>query len=152
MVQCYIYSLSTTQTLSLLKTTLQHEVLGKKFNINLGKVFISLIVYQVVFSVLAVSVQSAPQLLYGGYAGYPYAGHAVHAVPTVAKQTVNYKTAAFEPVDAATPADAQLIELKETDHSYDVLVPGPTKYVSTPVAYPHHYGKSVLTLSEPESF
>ena len=70
----------------------------------------------------------------------------------MAKQTVNYKTAAFEPVDAATPADAQLIELKETDHSYDVLVPGPTKYVSTPVAYPHAYGKSVLTLSEPESF
>merc|ERR1712226_1005232 len=94
--------------------------------------------FLVVFSVLAVSVQSAPQLLYGGYAGYPYAGHAVHAVPTVAKHTVNYKTAAFEPVDAATPADAQLIELKETDHSYDILVPGPTKYVSTPVAYPHH--------------
>merc|ERR1712061_231138 len=69
----------------------------------------------VVFSVLAVSVQSAPQLLYGGYAGYPYAGHAVHAVPTVAKHTVNYKTAAFEPVDAATPADAQLIELTVLD-------------------------------------
>merc|ERR1711936_1324305 len=107
-------------------TTLQHEVLG-------------------CFSVLAVSVQSAPQLLYGGYAGLPYA-HAVHAVPTVAKQTVNYKTAAFEPVDAATPADAQLIELKETDHSYDVLVPGPVKYVSTPVAYPHAYGYAGLGL------
>ena len=37
---------------------------------------------------------------------------AVHAVPTVAKQTVKYKTAAFEPVEADTPADAQLIELK----------------------------------------
>ena len=105
---------------------------------------------QVVFSVLAVSVQSAPQLLYGGYAGYPYAAaHTVHAVPTVAKHTVNYKTAAFEPVDAATPADAQLIELKETDHSYDVLVPGPTKYVSTPVAYPHAYGKSVQSVVWP---
>merc|ERR1711936_1131992 len=113
---------------SLLKTTLQHEVLGCS-------------------SVLAVSVQSAPQLLYGGYAGYPYAAaHAVHAVPTVAKHTVNYKTAAFEPVDAATPADAKLIELKETDHSYDVLVPGPVKYVSTPVAYPHAYGYAGLGL------
>merc|ERR1719281_1001910 len=87
--------------------------------------------FLVVFSVLAVSVQSAPQLL---YAGYPYAAaHAVHAVPTVAKQTVSYKTAAFEPVDAATPADAKLIELKETEHSYDVLVPGPVKYVSSVV-------------------
>merc|ERR1711971_1456354 len=110
---------------SLLKTTLQHEVLG-------------------CFLPPRVSVQSAPQLLYGGYAGYPYAAHAVHAVPTVAKHTVNYKTAAFKPVDAATPADAQLIELKETDHSYDVLVPGPTKYVSTPVAYPHAYGYAGL--------
>merc|ERR1711863_244942 len=54
------------------------------------------------------------------------------------------QTAAFEPVDAATPADAQLIELKETDHSYDVLVPGPVKYVSTPVAYPHAYGYAGL--------
>merc|ERR1711997_672758 len=101
--------------------------------------------FLVVFSVLAVSVQSAPQLLYGGYAGYPYAAaHTVHAVPTVAKQTVNYKTAAFEPVDAATPADAKLIELKETEHSYDVLVPGPVKYVSTPVALPHAYGYAGL--------
>ena len=106
---------------------------------------------QVVFSVLAVSAHSAPQLLYGGY-GLPYAAHTVHAVPTVAKKTLTYKTAAFEPVEAATPADAKLISLKETEHSYDVLVPGPTKYVSTPVAYSHAYGKSVLTLSEPESF
>merc|ERR1712061_880001 len=44
------------------------------------------------------------------------------------------------------PADAQLIELKETDHSYDVLVPGPVKYVSTPVAYPHAYGYAGLGL------
>ena len=101
---------------------------------------------QVVFSVLAVSAHSAPQLLYGGYAGLPYAHTAVHAVPTVAKKTLTYKTAAFEPVEADTPADAKLISLKETEHSYDVLVPGPTKYVSTPVAYnayAHHaFGKS----------
>lgn len=56
-------------------------------------------------------------------------------MPTVAKQTVSYKTAAFEPVDAATPADAQLIELKETEHSFDTLVPGPVKYVHTPAVY-----------------
>ena len=60
---------------------------------------------------------------------------AVHAVPTVAKQTVKYKTAAFEPVEADTPADAQLIELKETEHSYDTLVPGPVNYVHTPAVY-----------------
>merc|ERR1712045_767229 len=103
--------------------------------------------FLVVFSVLAVSVQSAPQLLYGGYAGYPYAAaHTVHAVPTVAKKTLTYKTAAFEPVEAATPADAKLIELKETDHSYYVLVPGPVKYVSTPVAYSHAYGYAGLGL------
>merc|ERR1711915_495649 len=111
---------------SLLKTTLQHEVLG-------------------CFLCPRRLCPVRPQLLYGGYAGLPYA-HAVHAVPTVAKQTVNYKTAAFEPVDAATPADAQLIELKETDHSYDVLVPGPTKYVSSPVASPHAYGYAGLGL------
>ena len=59
----------------------------------------------------------------------------MHAVPTLAKQTVKYKTAAFEPVEADTPADAQLIELKETEHSYDTLVPGPVNYVHTPAVY-----------------
>merc|ERR1712203_1343168 len=93
--------------------------------------------FLVVFSVLAVSAHSAPQLLYGGHP-YTYAAHTIQAIPTVAKKTLSYKTAAFEPVDAATPADAKLISLKETEHSYDVLVPGPTKYISSPVAYPHH--------------
>ena len=51
-------------------------------------------------------------------------------------QTLTYKTAAFEPVDAATPADAQKIELKETEHSLDYLVPGPVKYVTSHVAAP----------------
>ena len=51
-------------------------------------------------------------------------------------QTLTYKTAAFEPVDAATPADAQKIELKETEHSLDYLVPGPVKYVTKTVAAP----------------
>merc|ERR1719216_410564 len=98
--------------------------------------------FLVVFSVLAVSAHSAPQLLYGGY-GLPYAAH---AVPTVAKKTLTYKTAAFEPVEAATPADAKLISLKETEHSYDVLVPGPTKYISSPVAYHHTLGYAGLGL------
>merc|ERR1711872_1197633 len=76
-------------------------------------------------------------LLYGGYGL-----GAIHAVPTVAKQTITYKTAAFEPVDAATPADAKLIELKETEHSHDILVPGPVNYVHTTAvatysAYPY---------------
>merc|ERR1719468_696104 len=86
--------------------------------------------FLVVLSALAVAVANgAPQLLYGGYG---LGIGAVHAVPTVAKQTIKYKTAAFEPVDAATPADAQLIELKETEHSHDILVPGPVQYVHTP--------------------
>merc|ERR1711988_666333 len=59
-----------------------------------------------------------------------------HAVPTTVKKTLTYKTAAFEPVDAATPADAQKIELKETEHSLDYLVPGPVKYVTKTVAAP----------------
>ena len=60
----------------------------------------------------------------------------MHAVPTVVKQTHTYKTAAFEPVaDAATPADAQLIALKETEHSFDTLVPGPVQYHHTPAVY-----------------
>merc|ERR1711887_67787 len=70
---------------------------------------------------------AAPQLLYGG---------ATHVIPQVATKTLTYKTAAFEPVEADTPADAQLIELKETEHSYDVLVPAAPKIVHTPaVAY-----------------
>eukprot|EP00091_Calanus_sinicus_P007985 TRINITY_DN1943_c0_g1_i4.p1 TRINITY_DN1943_c0_g1~~TRINITY_DN1943_c0_g1_i4.p1 ORF type:complete len:136 (-),score=28.58 TRINITY_DN1943_c0_g1_i4:206-613(-) len=84
--------------------------------------------FLVVLSALAVAVANgAPQLLYGGYGL-----GAVHAIPTVAKQTIKYKTAAFEPVDAATPADAQLISLKETEHSHDILVPGPSQLCPHP--------------------
>merc|ERR1712012_1287243 len=86
----------------------------------------------VVLSVVIAATQSAPQLL-----GYPYGlgdAHTItHAVPTTVKKTFTYKTAAFEPVEADTPADAKLIELKETEHSYDALVPGPVKYVSSVV-------------------
>merc|ERR1711944_98506 len=84
----------------------------------------------ILFSVIAASCSAAPQLLYAGYPGY---AATVHAVPTVAKQTITYKTAAFEPVEADTPADAKLIELKETEHKHDALVPGPVKYVSSVV-------------------
>merc|ERR1739838_227371 len=88
--------------------------------------------FLVVLSAIAVAVANgAPQLPYA-YGGYGLGLGAVHAIPTVAKQTLTYKTAAFEAVDAATPADAQLIELKETEHSHDILVPGPVKYVHTP--------------------
>merc|ERR1712134_209964 len=71
----------------------------------------------------AVAAQAAPQLLYGGVG--------IHAIPSVVKQEVKFKTAAFEPVEAATPADATLIELKETEHTYDALVPGPVTYAAT---------------------
>merc|ERR1739838_851261 len=88
--------------------------------------------FLVVLSAIAVAVANgAPQLPYA-YGGYGLGLGSVHAIPTVAKQTFTYKTAAFEAVDAATPADAQLIELKETEHSHDILVPGPTQYVHHP--------------------
>merc|ERR1712180_132800 len=59
----------------------------------------------------------------------------IHAVPSVAKQTITYKTAAFEPVEADTPADTELLEIKETEHSIDTLVPGPVTYHHTPAVY-----------------
>merc|ERR1711997_961853 len=64
----------------------------------------------------------------------PYAGlgYGVHAVPAVAKSTIKYKTAAFEPVDVLTPADAVKIELKETEHEQEILTPT-VKYVANPL-------------------
>merc|ERR1712031_2247 len=89
--------------------------------------------FLVVISALVALSSAAPQLLYGGYpyAAYPSSLTYTHAVPTTVKKTLTYKTAAFEPVDAATPADAQ-----ETEHSLDYLVPGPVKYVTKTVAAP----------------
>jgi len=86
----------------------------------------------VLLSTVCALTSGAPQVIYGGYG---YGLGAIHAVPTLAKQTVTYKTAAFEPVAAETPADAELIELKETEHSYDTLVPGPVQYTHTPAVY-----------------
>merc|ERR1711878_229907 len=80
--------------------------------------------FLVVISALVALSSAAPQLLYGGY---PYAAY---------PSSLTYTTAAFEPVDAATPADAQKIELKDTEHSLDYLVPGPVKYVTKTVAAP----------------
>merc|ERR1711981_19783 len=101
--------------------------------------------FLVVLSAACAIATGAPQLLYGGYGL-----GAVHAVPTVAKQTVKYKTAAFEPVEADTPADAQLIELKETEHSYDTLVPGPVNYVRTPAVYGYGlHGGLLAAAAEP---
>merc|ERR1739842_230223 len=57
----------------------------------------------------------------------------------VAKSPTKYKTAAFEPVDVATPADAIKIALKETEHEQEILTPT-IKYVATPapVAVGYH--------------
>merc|ERR1739838_148411 len=56
--------------------------------------------FLVVLSAIAVAVANgAPQLPYA-YGGYGLGLGAVHAIPTVAKQTLTYKTAAFEAVDA----------------------------------------------------
>merc|ERR1712110_973289 len=90
--------------------------------------------FLVVLSAFVAASQAAPQLVYPYGLGYSHA--ITHAVPTTVKKTLTYKTAAFEPVDAATPADAQKIELKETEHSLDYLVPGPVKYVTSHVAAP----------------
>merc|ERR1719221_1783869 len=86
--------------------------------------------FLVVLSAFIAASGAAPQLV------YPYGLGYSHAIPTTVKKTLTYKTAAFEPVDAATPADAQKIELKETEHSLDYLVPGPVKYVTSHVAAP----------------
>merc|ERR1719215_1563470 len=87
--------------------------------------------FLVVLSAFVAASSAAPQLL-----GYPYGLGYTHAIPTTVKKPLTYKTAAFEPVDAATPADAQKIELKETEHSLDYVVPGPLKYVTSHVAAP----------------
>merc|ERR1712012_809486 len=96
--------------------------------------------FLVVISALVALSSAAPQLLYGGYpyAAYPSSLTYTHAVPTTVKKTLTYKTAAFEPVDAATPADAQKIELKETEHSLDYLVAGPAvSYAACPGLLPY---------------
>merc|ERR1712083_1227211 len=56
-----------------------------------------------------------------------------------AQSTIKYKTAAFEPVDVATPADAIKIELKETENEQEILTPT-IKYVANPapVAVGYH--------------
>merc|ERR1711920_528157 len=90
--------------------------------------------FLVVLSAFIAASGAAPQLVVPYGLGYSHA--ITHAVPTTVKKTLTYKTAAFEPVDAATPADAQKIELKETEHSLDYLVPGPVKYVTKTVAAP----------------
>merc|ERR1712200_320740 len=50
-------------------------------------------------------------------------------------QTITYKTAALEPVAADTPASTELLEVKETEHSFDTLVPGPVTYPHPPAVY-----------------
>merc|ERR1712179_565459 len=86
--------------------------------------------------VLALAVAAAHAGVVLPYAGL---GYGVHAVPAVAKSTIKYKTAAFEPVDVATFADAIKIELKETEHEQEILTPT-IKYVANPapVAVGYH--------------
>merc|ERR1719228_1406597 len=79
--------------------------------------------------VLALAVAAAHAGVVLPYAGL---GYGVHAVPAVAKSTIKYKTAAFEPVDVLTPADAVKIELKETEHEQEILTPT-IKYVANPL-------------------
>merc|ERR1719347_2495460 len=84
----------------------------------------------------------AAQAAYVPYLPYlPY--HHKAAVPSVAKSTITYKTAAFEPVDAATPADTHKIELVEKEHSQDVYTPTYTYAAGVapavaPAAVVHH--------------
>merc|ERR1712083_167179 len=78
--------------------------------------------FLVVLSAAVAATQCAAVLPYAGL-GYGYGGYGIHAVPSVAKSTIKYKTGAFEKVDAATPADAVKIELVETEHEQDIYTP-----------------------------
>merc|ERR1740128_429291 len=77
----------------------------------------------------------------------PHAYHAAAAYPVhgVAKSTITYKTAAWEPVDVATPAATQKIELKETEHEQEILTPTLT-YAHAPVV---NYGLPALHAALP---
>jgi len=75
-------------------------------------------------------VASAAQAAY-----LPYFHHAA-VVPSVAKSTITYKTAAYEPVDAATPAHTKKIELVEKEHSHDVYTPTYTYAAAHPAVLP----------------
>merc|ERR1711872_415728 len=75
-------------------------------------------------------VASAAQAAY-----LPYFHHAA-VVPSVAKSTITYKTAAYEPVDAATPAHTKKIELVEKEHSHDVYTPTYTYAAAHPAMLP----------------
>merc|ERR1712198_118964 len=79
-------------------------------------------------------VASAAQAAY-----LPYFHHAA-VVPSVAKSTITYKTAAYEPVDAATPAHTKKIELVEKEHSHDVYTPTYTYAAAHPAVQPGFVG------------
>merc|ERR1719500_960175 len=80
--------------------------------------------FLIVLSCAVAAAQSAVVLPgYAGYAGLGYHGLGYGVVPTVAKSSIKYKTAAFEPVYVATPADAIKIELVETEHEKEILTP-----------------------------
>merc|ERR1712110_1041385 len=84
------------------------------------------------FLVVVAASQAAPQLVYPYGLGYSHA--ITHAVPTTVKKTLTYKTAAFEPVDAATPADAQKIELKRPSTAWTTWSPDPSS--TSPATWP----------------
>merc|ERR1711973_675578 len=67
----------------------------------------------------------------------PHAATYTYPVHTVAKSTIKFKTAGFEPVVADTPADTQKIELVEKEHEQEILTPAVT-YAHAPVlSYAH---------------
>merc|ERR1711962_1346923 len=79
-------------------------------------------------------VASAAQAAY-----LPYFHHAA-VVPSGAKSTITYKTAAYEPVDAATPAHTKKIELVEKEHSHDVYTATYTYAAAHPAVLPGFVG------------
>merc|ERR1719369_950575 len=103
--------------------------------------------FLIVLSCAVAAAQSAVVLPgYAGYAGLGYHGLGYgHVVPTVAKSTIKYKTAAFEPVDVATPADAIKIELVETEHEQEILTP-----IYAHVAAPAYHGLPLVAAPEVE--
>merc|ERR1711976_342636 len=68
----------------------------------------------------------------------PHVGAYTYPVHSVAKSTIKFKTAAFEPVDAATPAATQKLELIEKEHEQEILTPTIT-YATAPVVHAPYY-------------
>jgi hypothetical protein len=102
--------------------------------------------------VLSCAVAAAQSFVLPGYAGLGYHGLGYGLVPSVAKSTIKFKTAGFEPVDVATPADTKKIELVETEHEQEILTPT-YAHVAAPAyagLYAGYHGLPAVYAAAPE--